>query len=110
MPSPKQLFDIHQTKLEVADKDKAPIRHRRCVQIGGQEGRIEAADSEAAATSTTQKLGKEVDVQPRPTSLAKQPGKHLTYVIEAATRPKLSLKGSTTAVHSGSFIIRRQQI
>ena len=74
----------------------------RCVQIGGQEGRIEAADSEAAATSTTQKLGKEVDVQPRPTSLAKQPGKHLTYVIEAATRPKLSLKGSTpcTAVPS----------
>ena len=109
MPSPKQLFDIHQTKLEVADKDKAPIR-RRCAKIGGQEGRIEAADSEAAATSTTQKLGKEVDVQPRPTSLAKQPGKHLTYVIEAATRPKLSLKGSIIAVHSGSFIIRRQQI
>ena len=38
MPSPKQLFDIHQTKLEVADKDKAPIRRRRCAKIGGQEG------------------------------------------------------------------------
>ena len=79
-------------------------------KLEAKRGRIEAVDIEAAAASTTQKLGKEVDVQPRPTSLAKQLGKHLTYVIEAATRPKLSLKGSIIAVHSGSFIIRRQQI
>ena len=84
MPSSKQLFDIHQTKLEVADKDKAPIRRRRAKKkLEAKRGRIVA--TYAFATNKTQICTKRVITLSVYNNLRSPRGGAVAAQVEAAT-------------------------